>query len=304
MTLRLLCAREAIAESGEKSLRMTAVDIGNTAYKFGLFHIGSLDRAKKSGYPPYYPFSINDLRIVSRQLNVLPIWLSIFARQVSEEHRPILWLVSSVNRERTEVLYRFLRQKRPGDIFGVIDQTDVPVPTAYTDPAQLGIDRKLAALAASRRFSEPVPVFVVDIGTAVKFDLVDADGRFLGGAIMPGPETGIRSLFEKTEKLPELNWSPREVPKTYPAVNTSDAIRLGIAGGLVGSLLYFYGRALALTHRESLPVILTGGGSIGMEPFFRHSFREFFSIPDIRIMTVRDLILTGIELTRQAIVSK
>ncbi len=298
-----LTAKEGIAEAHCKSARTVTVDIGNTSYKFGLFNSPRLDASRRAGLPVTYPFSIDDLRILPHQLKVVPIWLSVFTRKERQTNQPLLWLVSSVNRTRTEMLLEFLIKKRPQDIFALLDQADVPIRTVYTDQAQLGIDRKLAGLAACRRFQESTPAFIADIGTAVKLDLVN-DGVFLGGAIVPGPETEIDSLFKSTDRLPQLNWSARDIPKKYPAVNTTDAIRLGIAGSLAGSICYFYKRALDTLNSPPVPIIITGGGAVGLEPFLRASLSELIpQASGIWIRTVRDLVHTGIELTRQSIVS-
>ena len=298
-----LTAREGIERAKANLSRTVAVDVGNTAYKFGFFNSPRLDAARAAGEPFSYPFSIDDLSLLPHQLKVIPIWLSIFLRKQEQRSRPLLWLVSSVNELRTRDLFTFLQKKRPNDIFAVLDHYDVPIKTNYTVPNQLGIDRALAALAASARFSEPTSVLIVDIGTAVKFDLIDSSGTFLGGAILPGPETELSSLFKGTDMLPELHWTPRDIRKSYPAVNTNDAIRLGVAGGIVGSLCYFYKKALPVVKQPQLPIIITGGGAVGLEPFVRKGFTEI--LPDasgVWMRTVRDLVLSGIELSRQSFV--
>ncbi|MBR2695192.1 MAG: type III pantothenate kinase [Thermoguttaceae bacterium] len=297
-----LTAREGIAKANAHLSRTIAVDIGNTSYKLGMFNSSQLDAARAAGLPFSYPFSIDDLRILPHQLKVIPIWLSIFLRKPDLKSRPLLWLVSSVNRTRTQTFFEFLIEKRPDDIFAVLDQADVPIQTDYTDPTQLGIDRKLAALAASKRFPEPTPVLIVDIGTALKLDIVSRDGIFLGGVILPGPETQLGSLFKETDKLPELHWSARNIPASYPALNTNDAVQLGVAGGIVGAISYFYQRACRAVRQMSLPIIVTGGGSIGFEPYLRNALTEQHPETSATwIRTVRDLVQSGIELTRQSL---
>ena len=302
MTIERLSSTEAIALATERSARMAAVDIGNTNYKFGLFNTPRLDAARKAGIDLAFPFSIDDLRIPPRQLRVLPTWLSVLMPKKSESHQPVLWLTASVNQQRTEELFQFLKQKRPDDIFGELASADVPIETAYQNPAQLGIDRKLAALAASRRFKGKTPVLIIDIGTAIKFDLVDENGIFLGGAIVPGLEISLQSLSQKTEKLPVLSWSAKELPQSYPAATTADAIFTGIFGSLAGAAFYFYKEALAVTKRSQIPILLTGGGATGLELPLKQSFAPFFPPSKIHIRTVRDLILSGIELTRENLV--
>ena len=302
MNTTWLTAHEGIERAKSLLSRTVAVDIGNTAYKLGMFNSPRLDAARTAGLPFSYPFSIDDLRLLPHQLKVIPVWLSVFLRKPDLKSRPLLWLVSSVNRARTETLFEFLEKKRPDDLFAVLDQADVPIQTDYTDPAQLGIDRKLAALAASKRFSEPTPVFIVDIGTALKLDLVSRNGVFLGGVVLPGPETQLGSLFKETDRLPELHWSAHAIPDSYPALNTSDAIQLGVAGGIVGAISFFYQKARQAVRQSDIPIVITGGGSIGFEPFLRKALTELHPETSATwIRTVRDLVQTGIELTRQSL---
>jgi len=56
----------------------------------------------------------------------------------------------------------------------------------YTKPEQLGVDRWLAMLGGWRLLEEPVPLWIVDCGTAVTIDYLDCDGNHRGGLILPG----------------------------------------------------------------------------------------------------------------------
>ena len=67
---------------------------------------------------------------------------------------------------------------------------------SYDDPSKLGVDRFLAMLAALERFPNP-PLLVIDAGSAVTFDVIDAKGMHQGGLIMPG----IRALRESFAKF-------------------------------------------------------------------------------------------------------
>ncbi|AGA90141.1 pantothenate kinase, type III [Thioflavicoccus mobilis 8321] len=75
------------------------------------------------------------------------------------------------------------------------------VKIAYVEPARLGVDRWLALLAAHHQF--PGDALIVDAGTAVTFDLLAADGRHLGGLILPGVEPMRDTLLRGTQ-IPRL----------------------------------------------------------------------------------------------------
>lgn len=299
-----MSSKGALAAWKKDPTRLLAVDIGNTALKFGLFDlphlsIAALSIRRNSPAPFFYPFSLVDLRILKTQLKVIPVWLETFAHNAPDRKEPFFWNISSVNPKRTEEFSEFLRRKRPDDLVALIDGADVPIPTAYDHPDRLGVDRKLAALAASRFFDRPGPVLVVDIGTAAKIDLIDESGTFLGGVILPGPETQLCSLNEKTDRLPELDWSIRKARTDYPATETAGGIRLGVMGGLLGAILFFYRKTLEKTGRDFVPLLLTGGGGIGVEPILEPLLAQHFptASPFPRhVYTVRDLVLSGIAL--------
>ena len=72
----------------------------------------------------------------------------------------------------------------------------------YPDPATIGPDRLANAVAARERFG--APVVVVDFGTAVTFDVVNASGNYVGGVIAPGLAAMTDYLHEKTALLPRI----------------------------------------------------------------------------------------------------
>ena len=79
------------------------------------------------------------------------------------------------------------------------------VTNRYANPSQLGADRWAAIVAARRRATaggqSPMPVVVVNAGTAVTIDALDADGVFRGGVILPGMRLMLQALAEKTSAL-------------------------------------------------------------------------------------------------------
>lgn len=96
----------------------------------------------------------------------------------------------------------------------------------YDNPGELGIDRALAAAAAYKRFRSDL--IVIDFGTATTMDYVNNQGLFLGGAILPGLTTAADSLFEKTRKLPRIDY---DLPGGMLGTNTNACLQIGILGG-------------------------------------------------------------------------
>ena len=124
----------------------------------------------------------------------------------------------------------------------------------YPKPATIGPDRLANALAVKHHFG--APAVVVDFGTAVTFDVVDARGDYIGGIIAPGLAAMTDYLHEKTALLPRIRI--REV-KGAVGKNTEQAMLIGAVHGyrgLVRELILELKRELKAPR---LPVVATGG---------------------------------------------
>ncbi len=131
----------------------------------------------------------------------------------------------------------------------------LPLSPAMSDPDGIGTDRLIASYAAWRL--EGGPVVVVDVGTAITVNGVDAQGRFAGGAIAVGPHLAAQALEQGTEQLPLAPGQPAE---RALGRNTAEALAAGISIGLGGQI-----RALVDAVRRELEapgcaVFATGGG--------------------------------------------
>lgn len=124
----------------------------------------------------------------------------------------------------------------------------------YPKPETIGPDRLANAVAARHRFG--APSVVVDFGTAVTFDVVDARGNYVGGIIAPGLAAMTDYLHEKTALLPRIQI--REV-KSLVGKSTEHAMLVGAVHGyrgLVRELIIELKRELKV---KRLPVVATGG---------------------------------------------
>jgi type III pantothenate kinase len=105
----------------------------------------------------------------------------------------------------------------------------------YATPSQLGADRWASLVAVRRRVTAnaavPPPCVVVNAGTAVTIDALDADGRFRGGLILPGPRLMLQSLADKTAALKVGVGAFAEFP-----VNTPDGLYSGAMHALCGAI--------------------------------------------------------------------
>lgn len=134
---------------------------------------------------------------------------------------------------------------------------DFNMKIALAEPEKVGADRLVNAYAAISL--SKLPAIVVDIGTAITFDIVSRDKKFLGGVIMPGVNLQFESLNQYTSKLPLV-----EAKKSVSAIgdSTENAILSGVIRGTaaaIDGLIVQCEKELG----EAASVIITGGqGSI------------------------------------------
>ena len=132
------------------------------------------------------------------------------------------------------------------------------VRNGYTHPGMLGTDRWAALIGARARHPHD-PVLIVSVGTAVTIDCLAADGRFLGGVILPGFGLMLRALEMGTAGLNVPEGELREFPN-----NTSDALMTGGAIGIAGAARQMHERLRRVEGRAPR-VLLTGGAAPKLE---------------------------------------
>jgi type III pantothenate kinase len=136
------------------------------------------------------------------------------------------------------------------------------VTIAYADPGRLGVDRWLALLAAHAL--GPGPKLIVDAGTAVTYDLLLADGRHLGGLILPGIAMMRAALLQGT-RIPRPPQAMEDWPAIEPpppvswATDTDTAIAWGAPQALASLADRLRARLARAAGGESPRVLLTGG---------------------------------------------
>ncbi|HLI25938.1 MAG TPA: type III pantothenate kinase [Chloroflexota bacterium] len=127
------------------------------------------------------------------------------------------------------------------------------IPLAVDTPAEVGADRLANALAVARLYG--TPAVVVDFGTTTNFDVVDADGAFLGGAFAPGVQTAAESLASRAARLRSVEL---RAPGTAIGRNTADCMRAGLLYGYVGLVEGLVARIAGELGARPL-VVATGG---------------------------------------------
>ncbi len=145
----------------------------------------------------------------------------------------------------------------------VSSAAEAGVSNGYDVPTRLGSDRWVAMIGAWHRTlaqGPARPMVVVMVGTAVTVDAIDADGRFLGGLILPGHGIMLRALESGTAGLHVPTGDVREFP-----TNTSDALTSGGTYAIAGAVERMVQHVRSHCGAEP-QCIMTGGAGWKMAP--------------------------------------
>jgi len=130
---------------------------------------------------------------------------------------------------------------------------DLGLAVKVDNPEEVGADRLVNAVAAASRYDGPL--ILVDFGTATTFDVVDADGSYLGGVIAPGINLSLEALHMAAAQLPRV--AVRR-PAAVIGKSTVPAMQSGIYWGYV-ALIEGLVQRIEAEHGSSMTVIATGG---------------------------------------------
>jgi type III pantothenate kinase len=127
------------------------------------------------------------------------------------------------------------------------------MPVHYDNPAEVGADRIVNAVAAFEKHGGPC--VIVDFGTATTFDCVSAKGEYMGGVICPGIGISADALFERTARLPRVEICK---PSRVVGTTTVTSLQSGLYYGYLGLVDGILDRLLDELGRDT-NVIATGG---------------------------------------------
>lgn len=121
------------------------------------------------------------------------------------------------------------------------------------NPAQLGSDLVVDAVAGIAEY--PLPLIIIDMGTATTMSAIDAAGNYLGGVIIPGVRVALDSMVSRTAQLPRISF---EAPKKAIGKNTIECMK---SGSVLGSASMLDGMIDRLEEElsQDATVVATGG---------------------------------------------
>lgn len=255
---------------------LVAVDIGNSSIKLGWFPAGE----SRTELPP-----ARVLTFIEDELEC-PSWSAFCEMIDSQTH----WVIASVNQQACQRLTAAVVANCPAAKVTVLCNSMLPMDTKIEAVDSVGTDRLLAALAVRSLEPAACPAIVIDSGTAVTVDVVNGQGAFAGGVIMPGSALIARALNDGTAQLPQIVLDKDNVPEPM-GKNTQDAIAAGIYWGLVGSINELVKQQFLMLG-QSTPVFISGGDSW----IAKHLAFECKLVPHLCLLGIAAAVEAGLQL--------
>jgi type III pantothenate kinase len=216
------------------------IDQGNTSAKVAMY-----ERRKLLASFIFKPLNLN--RLV----------------KLVNEYSPSRGILGSVTDFNPDII-SYLKEKL--NCFIVLDdKTRIPIAIQYKTPETLGRDRIASAVAAYIKYPTR-NLLVIDAGTAITYDLVQAGGIYAGGTISPGMTIRFKALNNYTKRLPMLD-EEGDIPEL--GYNTETAIRAGVVNGILKEMNAYIDE-YKIKYPDLL-VFLTGGHSFYFETKLKKS---------------------------------
>ena len=201
---------------------LLAIDVGNTNIVLGVFEKAKLVQS----------WRLQTLRErTSDELGLLVEGL--FAHSGIERSRVTGIVLSSVVPPLTGTMQAMVDRYFGLTALNVEPAKNAGMPIRYENPAEVGADRIVNAIAALELYGKTSgrPIIVCDFGTATTLDAVSAKGEYLGGAICPGVTISADALFQRAARLPRIDVRK---PERVIGRTTVGAMESGLFFGYVG----------------------------------------------------------------------
>lgn len=140
-------------------------------------------------------------------------------------------IISSVVPSATNLVKRAVKKLADIDILVVGPGVKTGLKILTDNPAQLGCDLVVDAVAGIAEY--PLPLVILDFGTATTFSVINEKKEYLGGVIMPGVRVSHDSLVGRTSQLPKVSL---EAPKHVIGKNTIDCMKSGLVNATASSI--------------------------------------------------------------------
>lgn len=277
---------------------LLVVNLNNTNTMLGLFR----PTHEQPGVPPRFEQMVAHWRVATVRSNTADeygmLFRNLFAMQKVDIAEVKAVVVSSVvpplDSTLRDAIERYFQTK---PIF-VEPGVKTGMPVLVDNPAEVGADRIVNGVAAFERYGGPC--IVVDIGTAITFDVISERGEYLGGAIAPGVGISAEALVQRTARLPKVDLRR---PARVIGTNTVTHIQSGLFYGFIGLVDGLLERIIDEMGGTKPKIISTGGLATMIASGSRYIgiVDELLTLDGMRIIYERN---TGARQTKKAAVER
>jgi type III pantothenate kinase len=273
---------------------LLVLNVNNTNTMLGLFR----PSPEQLGVPARYDQMVANWRVATVRRNTADeygmLFRNLFAMQKVDPAEVKAVVVSSVVPPLDSTLRNAVERYFQTKALFVEPGVKTGMPVLVDNPSEVGADRIVNGVAAFERYGGPC--IVVDIGTAITFDVVSERGEYLGGVIAPGVGISAEALFQRTARLPKVDIRR---PATVIGTNTVTHIQSGLFYGFIGLVDGLLERMIDEMGGTKPKIISTGGLATMIASGSRYIgiVDEMLTLDGMRIIYERN---TGARQTKKA----